>query len=44
LNISVACAVSLFEAFRQRTVAGLYDTRQFSDEEFTAKFLDWQQR
>ncbi|MBL7719144.1 MAG: RNA methyltransferase [Flavipsychrobacter sp.] len=25
LNISVACAVTLYEAFRQRTAAGLYD-------------------
>lgn len=25
LNISVACAVSLYEAFRQRSVKGLYD-------------------
>lgn len=44
LNISVACAVSLFEAARQRTVAGMYDTSQFSPEEFAAKFHDWQKR
>ena len=25
LNISVACAVSIYEAFRQRSIAGLYD-------------------
>nr|HPH37251.1 TrmH family RNA methyltransferase [Sediminibacterium sp.] len=25
LNISVACAVAIYEAFRQRKVAGLYD-------------------
>lgn len=25
LNISVACAVSIYEAFRQRSMAGLYD-------------------
>ena len=28
LNISVACAVSLYEAFRQRQVKGLYDGHQ----------------
>lgn len=31
LNISVACAVTLFEAMRQRREAGLYDTRQLDD-------------
>jgi tRNA (guanosine-2'-O-)-methyltransferase len=44
LNISVACAVSLFEAARQRQAAGLYDVVQFAQEEFEAKFLDWQVR
>lgn len=44
LNISVACAVSLFEASRQRRAAGMYDTPQFSLEEFEAKFLNWQMR
>ena len=28
LNISVACAVTLYEAFRQRKIAGLYDNMQ----------------
>jgi tRNA (guanosine-2'-O-)-methyltransferase len=44
LNISVACAVSVFEALRQRVSAGLYDNRQYSDAEFEAKFQDWQRR
>ncbi|MCS6808327.1 MAG: TrmH family RNA methyltransferase [Bacteroidota bacterium] len=44
LNISVACAVSLFEAFRQRQHAGMYDTVQFTPEEFDARFHDWQLR
>ena len=44
LNISVACAVSLFEASRQRWKDGMYDAPQFSSEEFEAKFLDWQMR
>jgi tRNA (guanosine-2'-O-)-methyltransferase len=29
LNISVACAVSLFEAFRQRLALGIYDSPQY---------------
>jgi tRNA (guanosine-2'-O-)-methyltransferase len=44
LNISVACAVSLFEASRQRWKDGMYDSPQFSPEEFETKFLDWQMR
>ncbi|WP_018629517.1 TrmH family RNA methyltransferase [Niabella aurantiaca] len=32
LNISVACAVSIYEAFRQRSMAGLYD--QPADSEY----------
>jgi len=30
LNISVACAVSLYEAFRQREQAGFYKQSQYS--------------
>lgn len=33
LNISVACAVSLYEAFRQRKEAGFYEQSQYSVEE-----------
>src|SRR6476620_11169811 len=33
LNISVACAVTLYEALRQRQEAGLYDIPRLSDEE-----------
>ncbi|TAE28750.1 MAG: RNA methyltransferase [Candidatus Kapaibacterium sp.] len=44
LNISVACAVSLFEAYRQRDLAGMYIEAQFTAEEFATKLLDWQQR
>jgi tRNA (guanosine-2'-O-)-methyltransferase len=44
LNISVACAVSVFEALRQRMNAGLYDNFQYSEQEFEAKFQDWQRR
>ncbi len=33
LNLSVACAVSLYEAHRQRAAAGMYDVPQLSPEE-----------
>ncbi len=34
LNISVACAITMYEAFRQRTLAGLYDgTRRLPENE-----------
>jgi tRNA (guanosine-2'-O-)-methyltransferase len=39
LNISVACAVSLYEAHRQKRAAGHYDHRKLPDEEF-ARLLD----
>jgi tRNA (guanosine-2'-O-)-methyltransferase len=41
LNISVACAVSLFEAMRQRMVAGMYDTPQYSNDELEKRINDW---
>lgn len=41
LNISVACAVSLFEAMRQRMKAGMYDVPQFNDSEFAKLKNDW---
>lgn len=41
LNISVACAVSLYEAFRQRHAAGMYDTAQLDGSELEAKINDW---
>jgi tRNA (guanosine-2'-O-)-methyltransferase len=31
LNISVACAVTLYEAFRQRSLKGMYDSIQMED-------------
>ncbi len=33
LNISVACAVSLYEGYRQRSVAGMYDHPALSESE-----------
>ena len=31
LNISVACAVTLYEGFRQRSLKGMYDSIQMED-------------
>ncbi len=41
LNISVACAVSIYEAFRQRLLAGKYDHCQFEEQAFVAKIKEW---
>ncbi len=41
LNISVAAAVTLFEAFRQRYAAGFYDKARLSDEMFEKIYRQW---
>jgi tRNA (guanosine-2'-O-)-methyltransferase len=41
LNVSVATAVTLFEAQRQRRAAGLYDAPQLTPEALRSKRLDW---
>lgn len=41
LNISVACAVSVFEAFRQRLEAGFYDKPQLSQEIMDTHMEKW---
>ncbi len=41
LNISVACAVSLYEAMRQRLDAGFYGKRQLDEAEFEARLEEW---
>lgn len=41
LNISVACAVTLYEAFRQREQAGMYNTPQYTEVELQEKFEEW---
>ncbi len=41
LNVSVACAVSLYEAFRQRRAKGMYQTKSFTDEEFESLVGKW---
>lgn len=44
LNISVACAVMLFEAMRQRRAAGDYDRPKLSDEALQRLTEDWLRR
>jgi len=44
LNISVACAVSLYEALRQRTNAGMYENGPMNADEQSDLFADWSER
>lgn len=44
LNISVACAVTLFEAMRQRREAGLFDSPQLDATEMETLSADWVRR
>ena len=44
LNISVACAVTLYEAMRQRRDAGLYDSPQVSAAELARMGEEWLER
>ena len=41
LNISVAAAVSLYEAFRQRNEAKMYDVKQFSNDVYNNLLNEW---
>jgi tRNA (guanosine-2'-O-)-methyltransferase len=41
LNVSVAAALILFEAMRQRDAAGLYDQRRLDDDTFTRLRFEW---
>jgi tRNA (guanosine-2'-O-)-methyltransferase len=41
LNISVACAVSLYEAMRQRIARGLYETPQLGEAQLAALQDEW---
>ena len=41
LNVSVAAALILYEAMRQRRSAGLYRQRRIGDEEFTRLAFEW---
>jgi tRNA (guanosine-2'-O-)-methyltransferase len=44
LNVSVATAVALFEASRQRRERGMYDEPQLSPEALRSKRIEWQLR
>jgi tRNA (guanosine-2'-O-)-methyltransferase len=41
LNVSVAAALILYEAERQRTAAGLYDHRRLDDETYRHTLFEW---
>jgi len=41
LNVSVAAAVILYEAFRQRMAKGMYETPMLTEEEVQAKYESW---
>lgn len=42
LNISVACAVSVYEAFRQKQNAGHYHKQKLTAEEYSTLFHRWE--
>jgi tRNA (guanosine-2'-O-)-methyltransferase len=44
LNVSVAAAVSLYEALRQRSDAGLYDVPQLGEDGVQQQLLEWAQK
>lgn len=44
LNISVACAVSLYEAQRQRALKGFYDTPRLPDNLMESLISEWKQK
>ena len=41
LNISVACAVSLYEAYRQKAVAGHYNQQKLNSQEYLTLSKQW---
>jgi tRNA (guanosine-2'-O-)-methyltransferase len=41
LNISVACAVTVYEAMRQKTLAGHYANKGLSDERYNTLLNEW---
>ncbi|MBD0333802.1 MAG: RNA methyltransferase [Chitinophagaceae bacterium] len=41
LNISVACAVTLYEAFRQKQLAGHYENRKLNEERYAILKHQW---
>lgn len=43
LNISVACAVTLYEAYRQKLIAGHYNEKSLSDVRYNELFQKWEE-
>jgi tRNA (guanosine-2'-O-)-methyltransferase len=41
LNVSVACAISLYEALRQRDIAGMYSNQQLNANDFHSLLHTW---
>jgi tRNA (guanosine-2'-O-)-methyltransferase len=41
LNVSVASALVLFEAYRQRSAAGMYERSRMSPEAFSRRLFEW---
>lgn len=41
LNISVACAITLYEAFRQKNIAGHYRHASLQDSRYNELLLEW---
>ena len=41
LNISVACAVTLYEAMRQKTLAGHYATKSLGSDRYLSLLAEW---
>jgi tRNA (guanosine-2'-O-)-methyltransferase len=41
LNISVACAVTMYEAMRQKVLAGHYDQRKLNDKKYDELLKQW---
>jgi tRNA (guanosine-2'-O-)-methyltransferase len=41
LNVSVACAIVLYEALRQRDAAGFYDTRRLAGDAYRRQRFEW---
>jgi tRNA (guanosine-2'-O-)-methyltransferase len=41
LNISVACAVTLYEAYRQKTIAGHYNRKSLDETKYNALLNEW---
>ena len=44
LNVSVACAVSLYEAYRQREKAGMYETCSLGETAANELFAVWEEK